>query len=79
MELHDRVFPFEHKTFDFSVGLSKREYFAALALQGLLTDKYQRAEPTPTARRAVEMADALLSQLNNPQLPEGTVHVQPNP
>ena len=59
--------------------LSKRELFAMHALQGLLTDKYQRAEPVPTARRAVEMADALISQLENPTLPEDSVRVQTNP
>lgn len=44
-------------------GLTKREYFAALALQGLLSN------PTTffpeNAKRAVEFADSLIEELNN--------------
>ena len=44
-------------------GLSKREYFAALALQGLCASgKFFTKEPY--AKVAVEYADALIEELN---------------
>ena len=64
---HDRAFS-NHA----GLGLTKREYFAALALQGLLADSESR--PTDriegedccqaTARLAVEHADCLIKALN---------------
>ena len=47
----------------FSYGLTKREYFAAMALQGLLAqpsylDFHLKAE------KAVRLADALIEELN---------------
>jgi hypothetical protein len=44
-------------------GLTKREYFAAMAMQGLLAYKYVAADIT--AKVAVEYADALLLALSN--------------
>jgi hypothetical protein len=46
-------------------GLTKREYFAALAIQGWLAG-YPNYEPDPhyAAKRAVEIADALIQTLN---------------
>jgi hypothetical protein len=55
------------------LGLSKREYFAAMAMQGLLTsDKVRnvlnehntRAVPNLLAELSVEMADDLIAELN---------------
>lgn len=50
------------------VGLEKREYFAAIALQGLMANSsfYESAgmNPEQFARRAVQCADALINQLN---------------
>jgi hypothetical protein len=43
-----------------STGLSKREYFAAMALQGLLMAQGNQAKPSD----AVAYADALLDELN---------------
>lgn len=46
-------------------GLTKREYFAAMALQGIIAscpESYPDREPT--AIRALEYADALIKQLN---------------
>ena len=45
-------------------GMSKREHFAALALQGVLTfqDPYERKKHA--AQRAVDLADALIKALN---------------
>ena len=43
-----------------STGLSKREYFAAMAMQGLLIAQGNQAKPCD----AVAYADALLDELN---------------
>lgn len=45
-----------------STGLTKREYFAAMALQGLLAN--DSALITGKARDAVQAADALIEELN---------------
>lgn len=46
-------------------GMTKREYFAGLAMQGLVRSTIEHGETVETqARVAVEMADALLSQLS---------------
>ena len=45
-------------------GLSKREYFAAMALQGLLSDSNNTGNCAYFATDAVKMADALIEQLN---------------
>jgi hypothetical protein len=44
-------------------GLTKREYFAALAMQGLIESGHLTSEVT--AKSAVEYADALLLELAN--------------
>lgn len=43
-------------------GLTKREYFAAMAMQGYLAS-YGRANAEHVAKIAVECADALLTEL----------------
>lgn len=43
-------------------GLSKREYFAGLAMQSLVLD-YEDPDPQFIAKKAVECADALLEEL----------------
>lgn len=45
-------------------GLSKREYFAAMAMQGLLSEQYW-ASAECAAKYSVDMADALINALNN--------------
>jgi hypothetical protein len=52
-----------------ALGLTKREHFAGLAMQGWLarcanTPHSHKLEPEGMARVAVEMADALLAELN---------------
>ena len=42
-------------------GLTKREYFAALAMQGIITKGYTNGY---IAKEAVEIADALIEELN---------------
>jgi hypothetical protein len=51
---------------DFTVhyGLTKREYFAAMALQGLLARDAAGIGAEANARAAVEQADALIAYLN---------------
>ena len=50
-----------------STGLTKREYFAAMALQGLLaTGDYQ----AQIAKDAIYWADALIEELNKPKTNE---------
>lgn len=44
-------------------GLTKREYFAALAMQGLLSSETHYPDRQANAKRAVEFADALLTEL----------------
>jgi len=70
----DRSPAFEPGEYD-SVGLTKREYFAAMAMQGILSDAASVTsliETTPKGKRPteeaaklyVECADALLAALN---------------
>lgn len=50
-----------HRT---SFGLTKREYFSAMALSGLCANSVVRLGEKSTASKAVEIADALISELN---------------
>ena len=54
---------YENKTL---TGLTKREYFAAMAMQGIASDQtfVKPNEPEEIAERAVAMADALITTLN---------------
>ena len=45
-------------------GLTKREYFAAMAMQGILSQGKLLMEPA-VAEAAVELADAILKQLES--------------
>jgi len=47
-------------------GLTKREYFAAMAMQGLLA-RASTGLSSQYADLAVDCADALIQQLNKPQ------------
>lgn len=49
-----------------SVGLSKREYFAGLAMQGMMSNEY-RGTMEQFAKRAAQAADALLAELSKTQ------------
>lgn len=52
------------KASDCSPGLTKREYFAALALQGLLANPENLKLGRRVSRIAVEYADNLIEELN---------------
>lgn len=46
-------------------GLTKREYFAGLALQGLCANQFlDYKSPKETVRKAIDLADFLLSELD---------------
>ena len=59
---NDPVYP---STAAWSSALTKRELFAAMAMQGLST--VVRLKTTDIARYAVETADALIAELNKEQ------------
>jgi hypothetical protein len=48
-------------------GLTKREYFAAMAMQGLIDNDVNPAYYINRAEEAVQMADALITALNENQ------------
>lgn len=51
-------------SYEAELGLSKREYFAAMALSGLCNESHGEAYTVEgAAGRAVKMADALLAEL----------------
>jgi hypothetical protein len=56
-----------------SCGLSKREYFAAMAMQGFLSlcasDKTKYLEPSMLSHDAIALADALIAELNKEAKP----------
>jgi len=45
-------------------GLTKRELFAAMAMQGFLSDYQTNASTQAFAKVSVQMADALIEELN---------------
>lgn len=58
---------------NWATGLTKRELFAAMAMQGIIGQAWHPAmgcsfhcEPNETAEVALQMADALLAELANP-------------
>ena len=54
-------------TYSPEYGLTKREYFAAKAMQGLLTVIHHTDRPYNVAKEAVMTADALIEELNKEQ------------
>lgn len=66
-KLSDCAFPWGEA----ASGLSKREYFAAMALQGIIStaddSKITTINPGKVARSALQLADALIKELNKPK------------
>ena len=60
--INAQLLKFTDGTSSLVVGLTKREYFAAMAMQGILSQHDSR--PSYTATLAVEYADALINELN---------------
>lgn len=78
-KLNDQAFPGKYMIYDeygdpmygYDIGLTKREYFAALAMQGLSTplvpgvqNLNRMDEAIHKAGMAVRLADALIEELN---------------
>lgn len=66
---YDPAFPthdyFDEKLTGVVPGLTKREYFAAMALQGLLANPTLAGNTAfDDAKAAVEIADALIARMN---------------
>ena len=63
---YDRAFPSTEKAEGaFNPGMTKREYFAAMALQGLCaSDNFDSRYPSTTAEIAKGLADALVKELS---------------
>lgn len=59
----DAAFPIVHNNGSIEYGLTKREYFAAVALQGLLADP-EGPDSVSAAFIAVRAADNLIKALN---------------
>lgn len=51
------------KEYTLSGGLNKREHFAGLAMQGILSHSFGRGNPEECAIQALLIADALLKEL----------------
>lgn len=66
MTCHDTAFDFgdlPEVRKGLTIGLSKREYFAAMAMQGIITHTTMSPDLKNAAERAVYAADALLKAL----------------
>ena len=63
----DQVISDGVNTVSWPIGLTKRELFAALALQGLLNEWPLTSDHRALARDAVMFADALIDELNKPR------------
>jgi hypothetical protein len=59
----DHAFP-RKLGYGFSEGLSKREYFAAMALQGILSHLTIKVNAEDVTKAAVLVADQLIIELN---------------
>jgi hypothetical protein len=58
------AFPILDETSKEQMGLTKREYFAGLAMQGIMaSDSPLRRDRHDVAKRAIEVADELLKKL----------------
>ena len=68
-EPNESIVPTELSTLYNGDGLTKREYFAALALQGIIAAYVNKNIPSPdfAANKAVEYADYLIKELNKEQ------------
>jgi hypothetical protein len=58
------AFPTNARMYDAAQGLTKREYFAAMAMQGLLANPEFKFEEKYTADYAIKEADELLKLLS---------------
>lgn len=52
-----------------SIGLTKREHFASMAMQGLLSGNLTTNDAEEIATSALQIADTLIEKLNQPLTP----------
>ena len=71
MNGNDAAYPSDPDQFSPEFGLTKRELFAAMALQGMLADSNATGELKQVARLAVLHADALIDELSENPIAEG--------
>jgi hypothetical protein len=64
MNGNDSAYPIAPEQYSPEFGLTKRELFAAMALQGLLADPYSTQEFADMASMSVQVADALIAELS---------------
>ena len=60
---NESAFPIIAEDYIIDGGLTKREYFAAMALQGLLAD-YESESIEDYSKYAVKLADSLIEELS---------------
>lgn len=61
---NDPINPIENPMSGPVLGLTKREYFAALAMQGMISASTHGFSFSVLASESVSMADALIAELN---------------
>ena len=61
---NEPVYPIQDCNLQFIPGLTKREYFAAMSMQGLCADPQRSGKHEHYAEDAVRFADALIEALN---------------
>ncbi len=62
-EVNQTAFPVEHAA-PFHTGLTKRELFAAMAMQGMVANCYKEHSDQDIAQSSVLLADSLIEALN---------------
>lgn len=65
MRAHSLAYPHDTTNLaEWERGLTKRELFAAMAMQGLLASDWICKQPSVMASRSVQAADALIAELS---------------
>ena len=63
MSKNKQAFPYRYSENDWEEGLTKREYFAVCAMQGLISNDYLGGDEH-LVRKSVELADELIEKLD---------------
>ncbi len=71
MNGNDAAYPSDPEQYNPEFGLTKRELFAAMAMQGLLSNNTQEGYWHEFAKRAVDAADALIERMSADPVAEG--------
>lgn len=54
----------EGRSSEYEAGLTKREYFAAMAMQGILSSGDWPFDSQPIVKYSISLSDALINELN---------------